>query len=139
MENLQVVRPRMRGAIKQSIYVVMRDPASPFAPQATFAFNAAGINMSYCKKRGARVAITPVTLAAITTAWASGGVKLVDDTNMPGLVRFDLPDAVFADDGVSDEVFFTVKATGWATITVCIPLTDERDIKLNGVTTRTNS
>ena len=43
-----------------------------------------------------RTAITPDTLAAANSAWASGGFVKVDDTNMPGVYRFDVPDAAFA-------------------------------------------
>jgi hypothetical protein len=138
---MQEYRPIPTGSTKVSIYVEMKDAATPFQPKAAFAFDTAGIVLSYCKKRGARVAITPVTLAAITTAWTVGGVKLVDDTNMVGLVRFDLPDAAFSPDGVSDEVFFSVKATGFEPMTVRIPLIDpiKKDVSLSGTTVKTNS
>lgn len=125
---METYRPMLRGKAGNSIYVEMYDAATPFLPKAGFAFNTAGILLSYCKKRGARVAITPATLAAITTAWAVGGVKLVDDTNQIGLVRFDLPDAAFTDDGVSDEVIFTVQGTGFRTVNVRIPLVDKEDV-----------
>ncbi len=138
---MQEYRPIPTGSTKVSIYIEMKDAATPFQPKTAFAFNTAGIVLSYCKKRRARVAITPADLAAITTAWTVGGVKLVDDTNQPGLVRFDLPDAMFAPDGVSDEVFFTVKATGYETMNVRIPLIDpiKKDVTLSGTTTKTNN
>jgi hypothetical protein len=132
-------RPLLRGSMKNSIYVEMQDAATPFLPKAGFTFDEADIILSYCKKRGARVAISPVTLAAATTAWTSGGVKLVDDTNQIGLVRFDIPDAAFADDGVSDEVVVTIQATGFRTRHVSIPLTDKQDVWVSPGTTRANS
>jgi hypothetical protein len=138
---MQEARPVPTGSTKVSVYVVMHDAATPFQPKAAFAFNTAGIALSYAKKRGARVAITPADLAAITTAWTSGGVKLVDDTNMPGLVRMDIPDAAFAPDGVSDEVVVCAKATGFEPTYLRIPLIDpiKKDVSLSGTTVKTNS
>lgn len=136
---MDLSRPIARGTVKNTVYVEMYDAATPFLPKAAFAYNTAGILMSYCKKRGARVAITPATLAAITTAWAAGGVKLVDDTNQPGLVRIDMPDAAFSDDGVSDEVILTIVATGYRTMNLRIPLTDKPDCFVRQATTVTAS
>jgi hypothetical protein len=138
---VQLYMPIPTGSTKVSLYLEMKDAATPFQPKAAFAFDTLGIVVSYAKKRAARVAITPVTLAAITTAWTDGGVKLVDDTNMVGLVRFDVPDAMFAPDGVSDEVWFSVKATGYEPVTVRIPLLDpiNRLVPVLGGTTRTDS
>lgn len=138
---MQEYRPIPTGSTKVSLYLEMKDAATPFQPKTAFAFNTAGIVLSYCKKRAARVAITPADLAAITTAWTVGGVKLVDDTNMVGLVRFDVPDAMFAPDGVSDEVFFSVKATGYEPMTVRIPLIDpiKKDVTLTGTRTKTDN
>lgn len=136
----QRYRPIPTGSTRQSIYVEMKDPVTPFQPKSGFAFNTSGIVLSYCKKRGARVAITPVT-QTVTGAWVSGGVIEVDATNMTGVVRFDLPDAAFAPDGVSDEVIFAVKATGYEPMMVSIPLSDpaKRDTALLQTTVRTNN
>jgi len=68
---------------------------------------------SYVRTRSARAAITPATLASASAAWSSGGFILVDDTNQPGVCRFDVPDAAFATG--ADEVIVTVKATGCRT------------------------
>lgn len=48
---------------------------------------------SYRRQGGARVAITPATLASPSAAWAVGGFVLIDDTNQTGLYRHDIPDA----------------------------------------------
>lgn len=133
-------RPIQRGTVKNTIYVELYDAATPFLPKAAFAYNTAGIILSYNLKRGARVAITPITLASPTAAWAAGGVVLVDDTNQPGLVRFDLPDAMFTTyDGVSDSVIFTIAATGYRTSSVRIALIDRADVYLLAGTSRANS
>lgn len=80
------------------------------------------VTLSYCRTRGARVAITPTSLASASAAYSSGGFILVDDTNQPGIVRVDVPNAVFAT-GV-EEVVVTVKATGCRTVSRSFTLTD---------------
>lgn len=133
------LRPKVRGSVSQTIYLEMRDAATPFQPKTGFAFNTGGIIASYCKSKGARVAITPATLAAATTAWTSGGIKLVDDTNMPGVIRLDLPDAALADDGVSDAVIVTILATGYCPTSVRIPIVDKADVFTVGGTVKVAS
>lgn len=127
-----------RGSVKNVIYVELRDAATPFQPKTGFAFNSGGIAVSYLKKRGARVAITPVT-QTVSAAWTSGGVIEVDATNMPGVVRLDVPDAAFTDDGASDEVIIVLKATGFEPKSIRIPLVDKADVFISPGTTRTNS
>ncbi len=68
------------------------------------------ITASFTRTRAARAAITPITLASASAAWASGGFIEVDATNQPGLYRLDIPDAAFAT-GV-DKVIVSIKATG---------------------------
>lgn len=69
---------------------------------------------SYSRTRSARVAITMATLASASAAHADGGFILIDDTNQPGIYRFDIPDAAFATG--AEEVVITVKATGCRTV-----------------------
>ena len=40
--------------------------------------------------------IALATLAAVTSAWSSGGFIQIDATNMPGWYRFDIPNAALA-------------------------------------------
>lgn len=58
-------------------------------------FNSAGLTADFCVERGARTPITLVTQTP-TGAYSSGGFCAVDGTNMPGLYRIDIPNAVFA-------------------------------------------
>jgi len=132
-------RPVLRGRIGNSIFVEIHDPATPFLPKTGLAFNTAGILFYYVKKGAAAVAITPVTLAALTTVWTSGGVKEVDAANMQGLYRLDIPDAAFTDDGLSDEVNICISATGYAFTNVKIPLTDREEVFINRGGVRVNS
>lgn len=59
-------------------------------------FNAAGLTGYYKRTNG--TASVAITLATITTlgTFASGGLKEVDATNLPGLYEFHPPDACFA-------------------------------------------
>lgn len=137
---MQEMRPVPTGSTKVSLYFLVHDAATPFQPKGALAFNTAGIVVSYAKKRAARVAITPVT-QTVTGAWTVGGLVQIDATNMPGLVRLDVPDAAFAPDGVSDEVYVSVLATGFEPTVLRVPLIDpiKADVALIGTTTRTDN
>ncbi len=99
---------------------------------------------SYSRTRGARVGITMATLASATAAYAEGGFKEIDATNMPGVYRFDLPDAAFAS-GVDsvDLMLTTTDAFEWkVTIPLVVapnnfdPTTDTVDVgKISGDST----
>jgi len=70
---------------------------------------AADMTVSYWRQGGTRTAITPADLAAVNSAYSSGGVKEVDATNMPGVYRLDWPDAALATG--ADWVVVSVKVT----------------------------
>ena len=55
-----------------------------------------GGSASYQRQGAARVDFTLVTLASAAAAHTDGGFILVDDTEMPGVYRCDVPDAAFA-------------------------------------------
>jgi hypothetical protein len=59
------------------------------------AFNSVGLSASYVRPGSARVGITLVT-QTVSGSWTSGGFVEVDSVNMPGIYRFDIPNAVFA-------------------------------------------
>jgi len=84
------------------------------------------VTASYCRTRGERVAISILTggsaLASASAAYSSGGFILVSDTYQPGVVRLDVPNAVFAT-GV-EEAVVTIKATGCRTVSRKFTLTD---------------
>lgn len=79
------------------------------------AFNTASLTADYCVERGARVNIPLVTQTA-TGAYSSGGFVAVDGTNMPGLYRFDVPNAVFASAGSDKAVVMLKGATNMAPV-----------------------
>lgn len=78
-------------------------------------FNTANLTADYCVERGARVNIPLVTQTA-TGAYSSGGFVAVDGTNMPGLYRFDVPNAVFATAGADKAVVMLKGATNMAPV-----------------------
>lgn len=59
-------------------------------------FETASLVASYVRPLAARQALTLATLAAVDSAHSDGGFKEIDATNMPGIYRLDLPDAVCA-------------------------------------------
>lgn len=81
---------------------------------------ATNLTGSYWRQGGTRTAITLSDLAAVNSAYSSGGVKEVDATNMPGLYRLDVPDAAFAT-GVP-WVILAVVCTGAIDYEVFVPL-----------------
>ena len=78
------------------------------------------VTVSYWRQGAAQVDVTPVTLAAITTAWTSGGFKEVDATKHKGLYRLDIPNAAVA--AGADWVVITVNCTGCFQHDTCLPL-----------------
>lgn len=85
---------------------------------------AADVTASYWRQGGSRTAISVSDLSAIGDAHSDGGWKQVDATNMPGVYRFDIPDAAFAIN--SDFVVITVKVSG------CFAYTREYAIETQG-------
>jgi hypothetical protein len=85
------------GATSQTVNLFIQDSSSTTgAGLAGLAFGSAGLTAYYALPRAAAVSITLATLAAVTSAYSSGGFKEIDATNMPGWYRFDIPDAALA-------------------------------------------
>jgi len=80
------------------------------------AFNAASFTAYYVRPAGSATAITLAT-QTVTGAWSSGGWVEVDATNMPGIYRFDIPNAVFAT-GVDHAVVMLKGASGMAPVSL---------------------
>lgn len=115
----------------KSFYIRIVDTLG--APVTGLAHNTAGILASYARMGAARVAITPADLAALTTAWTSGGFKEVDGTNMPGVYRIDVPNAALL--GGTDYVEVTVWKSATFHGSVTIPLSTEDVVNPNTVRT----
>jgi hypothetical protein len=85
------------GVTNKSVVLRIID-ATDGTPELGVVFNTAGIDLQYRREGAASVAITEVTLAALTTAWASGGFLHIGN----GYYRLDVPDLALAtgSDGV---------------------------------------
>ena len=79
------------GIASQSVVLRVIDSTTG-VPITTAVFNSAGIALQYRREGAVTTAITAVTLAALTTAWTSGGFLHIGN----GYYRLDVPDAAFA-------------------------------------------
>lgn len=87
----------LAGATSQSITVDIYNSTTGL-PLTGLAFNTAGL-IAYYSFSGANAtatSITLATLAAVNSAYSSGGFKELDATNMQGDYRFDIPNAMIA-------------------------------------------
>ena len=85
-------------------------------------YNTSSLVASYVRPLGSRTAITLAT-QTVTGAHSDGGFVEVDATNMPGVYRLDLPDAVCAT-GVGSVVVMLKGAANMAPLLLEIQLTD---------------
>lgn len=81
---------------------------------------AADMTGSYQLQGGNRVSISLSDLAAVNSAYSSGGVKEIDSTNMKGLYRLDLPNAALTG---ADWVTVSIQVTGCYTWVERFPIT----------------
>lgn len=96
------------GLTSQTIDVFLGDSSSTTGAGLTgLVYNSSGLSCYY--RKGATGTATAITLATQTVggAWSSGGFVQIDATNMPGVYRFDIPNAV-----VDSEGFATVYFSG---------------------------
>jgi len=86
------------GRTSVSIFVYFVDDdsgTSPGEPTTALLFSdiETGGSASTVRQGAARADFTLVTLASASASYTEGGFILVDDTNMPGVYRLDVPDA----------------------------------------------
>jgi len=84
-------------------------------------FDTASLVASYVRPLGARAALSLATLAAVDSEHSDGGFIEIDATNMPGVYRLDLPDAVCAT-GVNSAVVMLKGAANMAPVLLEIQL-----------------
>ena len=83
-----------QGSTSVTVYLWIKDSGTG-AGKTGLVYNSAGLVASYVRPRTNRTGITLVT-QTVPGAWSSGGFVEVDGTNMPGLYRFDVPNAALA-------------------------------------------
>lgn len=106
----------------RSEYVFVQDSASTTGGGKTgITFNASSFTAYYVRPPVAGVGGTAVSITLATQtvsgAYSSGGWVEVDATNLPGIYRFDIPNAVFAT-GVDHAVVMLKGASGMAPVSL---------------------
>lgn len=108
------------GSTSQSVNVFIQDSSSTVGAGLTaLAYNTASL-VAYYTHAGANATATSIslaTLAAVNSAYSSGGFKEISSTNMPGVYRLDLPDAVLA---TSKGPVVTVMLKGATNMAPCV-------------------
>lgn len=78
-------------------------------------FNSGSLTAYYHRPGSASAAITLATLAAVTTAWSSGGFKEINATQMAGWYRLDIPNVALT----SGVTFVGICLMGAANMSPC--------------------
>lgn len=112
-----------KGATDQSVLIFIQDSASTTGGGKTgIAYNTASL-VCYYARPGAAAAQLTLATQTVTGAHSDGGFVEIDATNMPGVYRLDLSDAIIAT-GVNSAVIMLKGASGMAPLTLEIQLTD---------------
>lgn len=135
----------MKLAIKKAttdvtLYVFIADSSQTDGRGLTsLAYNSASLVASYVRPLGSRTAITLAT-QTVTGTHSDGGFVEVDATNMPGVYRLDLPDAVCAT-GVNSVVVMLKGASNMAPVVLELELVayDPQDAVRLGLTALPNA
>lgn len=124
------------GATDQTVYVFIQDSASTTGGGKTgIAYNAASLVCYYVRDLGSATALTLAT-QTVTGAHSDGGFVEVDATNMPGIYRLDLSDAVCAA-SVNNVVVMLKGAAGMVPLPLEIQLGGGQIATLTGHTAQT--
>ncbi len=112
----------LKDATSRSEYIFIQDSSvTTGAGKTGLAFNTASLAAYYVRPLGSATAITLAT-QTVTGAYSSGGFVEVDATNMPGVYRLDIPNAVFAT-GVDKAVVMLKGAANMAPVLLEYQLT----------------
>ncbi len=85
---------RIAGTTSQTVALeILNSNSTTGAGLTGLAYNTASLTAYYCRTRAAATVISLAT-QTVNGAYSSGGFVEVDNTNMPGVYRFDLPNAV---------------------------------------------
>jgi len=106
-----------------TVYVFVLDSSETDGSGLTgLAHDTSGLTCYYVRVGGSAAAVSLAT-QTVTGAHADGGFVEVDATNLPGLYRLDLPDAVCAT-GVEEAALLLKGASNMAPVVVGIELAD---------------
>jgi len=124
-----------RNSTSQSIDIFIPNSSSTTGAGLTgLVFNSAGLTCAQRVGNAAAAAITLATLTLPTSAYSSGGFKEVDSSLMPGVYRFDIPNAQLTTAGIL--ILYFKGATNMAPVVVEIEVTeiDIYDVIRGGLT-----
>lgn len=131
MANMDIKHPIVRGSQTPTIYVMVTDSTNHVAKTG---LTAASFSSAYYTIFGAApVSITLSDLAALTTAYTSGGIKEVDATHQPGVYRLDIPKAAVAWGLGVHCTIVSLVGSGIDACNVMIPLTDDQSWYIQNV------
>lgn len=111
------MRAIKKGATDQSVAIRFVDSADG-SPETGISHDTGGIALWYRRDGGAKTAITPAALSALTDAHTDGGLEHISD----GYARIDLPDAAVASG--ANGVLVGGSATGMIAIAAYVHLVD---------------
>ncbi len=112
----------VKGSTNVTIYVFIQDSSVTTGAGLTgLVFDSASLSASQVRPLAVRVVVTLAT-QTVTGAYTSGGFVEIDSSNMPGVYRLDLPDAVCAS-GVDSTVVMLKGASNMAPVVLEIQLT----------------
>src|SRR5678815_1034372 len=115
------------GTTSLTVYLLIQDSSVTTGAGLTgLVFNSGSLVASYVRPLAARSAITLATQTT-TGAYSSGGFVEVDATNMPGIYRFDVPDAAIAS-GVRSVVIMLKGATNMVPLPIEIDLSNQSSV-----------
>jgi hypothetical protein len=93
----------LAGSTSQSVNIFVRDSTSTtggglasIAPAGGSLLSGTKLDYSFTGVNAARVNVSLSVLAAVNSAYSSGGIVQIDNTNMIGWIRIDLPDTALA-------------------------------------------
>jgi hypothetical protein len=113
----------VKGTTSKSVDLFIRDSSVTTGAGLTgLVYNTASLTAYYHRQGSAATSISLATLASATASYSSGGFVVVDGTNMPGLYRFDVPDACLAS-GVDEVVIMLKGAANMEPVVLEIQLT----------------
>lgn len=118
------------GSTSVSLYVLIQDSSSlTGAGLAGLAYWSSGLSCYYVRTRGSATQIILVGSITPTSAWLESGFTAVDDTNMPGIYRLDIPNAVCAA-GARSAVIVLKGATNMAPVVLEIDLSSDANVTM---------
>lgn len=118
-----------KGTIDVTSYFHLRSTSG--LSKTGLSFDSAGAKAAYVRNKGSSIEVTLSTLTNPTSAHSAGGFVQVNQTNNPGLYRFDQVDASFVSG--ADKVITTLSFTGVLAESLQIDLVDNNNVDIHNI------